>query len=70
MWVAHRDRGGGAVAVWSVFDPSGEWLGEVGIPRDLLLEDIGADRVAAVAYDDLGVIYVHVYDLVKPDAQP
>jgi hypothetical protein len=48
---------------WSVFDPSGQWLGEVQMPEGLRVTDIGEDYVLGITMDDLGVQYIHLYGL-------
>ena len=48
---------------WSVFDPGGVWLGEVTLPRNLRVYEIGADYVLGRLTDDLGVERVLVFEL-------
>jgi hypothetical protein len=49
-----------------VFDPDGRWLGDLDLPRGLRVDEIGADYIAGVERDTLGVEYVKVYRVVKP----
>lgn len=51
---------------WSVFDPSGRWLGGVSLPADLQVFEIGADYVLGATQDSLGVEYVEEHRLEKP----
>lgn len=51
---------------WSVFDPTGRWLGEVETPPGLEIEEIGDDYLVGVWVDDLDVEYVRLYSLEKP----
>jgi hypothetical protein len=51
---------------WSVFDPSGRWLGEVAMPARGRITDIGDDYLVGVWRDDLDVETVRMYRLDKP----
>jgi hypothetical protein len=51
---------------WSVFDPTGRWLGQVKTPGNFWVFDIGADYIAGLWRDDLDVEHVRVYALQKP----
>lgn len=51
---------------YDVFDPEGRFLGTVDTPEMRVME-IGCDFVAGVEMDELGVEYVAVYELVKPE---
>jgi len=53
---------------WSVFDPSGRWLGDVVVPAGGRVTEIGEDYLIGVWRDDLGVEAVRVYGLDKPGA--
>jgi len=48
---------------WSVFQPSGQWLGEVRMPSDLRVTDIGKDYVLGVRMDEDGVQYLQAFGL-------
>lgn len=48
---------------WGVFDPGGAFLGNLDVPSDFTITDVGRDRVTGVAVDDLGVGRVRVYRL-------
>lgn len=53
--------------LYDVFDPEGRFLGTVETPEMRVME-IGRDFVAGIETDELGVGYVAVYELVKPEA--
>ena len=48
---------------WSVFDPSGQWLGEVQMPEGLRVTDIGEDYIMGITMDDDGVQGLQSYKL-------
>jgi len=52
--------------VWSVFDAKGAYLGEVVVPGGLTVHDIGETHLMGKWTDDLGIEYVHVYEIEKP----
>lgn len=49
---------------WSVFDPSGRWLGDVLMPAHFQPHDIGADYVLGAAVDEDGVQSIVMYRLL------
>lgn len=49
-----------------MFAPEGRFLGTVETPK-MRVTEIGRDFVAGIETDELGVGYVTVYELVKPD---
>ena len=51
---------------WLVFSPSGRLLGEVAVPRDFGVQQIGSDWILAVRRDELDVEHVQLLPLVKP----
>ena len=65
LWVRHQVSASDSVRTWSVFGPTGSWLGEVNIPIGLTVEAIGREEILVVGRDDLDVQYVHLYRLVK-----
>jgi hypothetical protein len=69
LWVergtAGEDVGVEAVA-YLVFDPVGVLLGTVSVPPIRVLE-IGDDYVMGIHRDELGVEFVHTYELLKPN---
>lgn len=52
-------------ATWDVFSPEGKWITTLTTPPRLWPRDLGADHVAGVWIDDLGVHTVRVYALIK-----
>lgn len=54
---------------WSVFDPEGEWLGELSAPTGFRIDEIGEDYLLGVRRDDLGVERVTMFRLVREDAE-
>lgn len=54
------------VGEWSVFDPSGRWLGDVETPPRLEVMQVDGGHVVGVWVDELDVEHVHVYSLAKP----
>ena len=51
---------------WSVFNATGEWLGDVEFPKALRVFEIGDDYVVGVERDSDGVEYVKLYGIAKP----
>jgi hypothetical protein len=52
---------------WSVFDAEGAYQGEVLVPGALEVHDIGERHLVGRWTDELGVEYVHVYEIEKPE---
>ena len=46
---------------WRVFGAGGEWLGDVTVPTNLDVQDIGNNYILGVARDAFDVEYVHLY---------
>lgn len=55
-----------STAGWSVFDPEGLYLGDVAVPTDFRVTDIGRDYVLGVVTDEMDVERVLLYGLIKP----
>jgi hypothetical protein len=53
--------------LWTVLDERGRWLGEVALPEDLEVWEIGADYVLGVLDGYLGVEHVRKYRLIKEE---
>ncbi len=53
-----------------VFGGEGIWLGTVVLPDRFDLYDIGDDYVLGRWQDDLDVVHVQLYELVKPEQSP
>jgi hypothetical protein len=65
IWVEGYVAPGDASRSWHVFDPNGRYLGEVDVPREMRVTDVGADRVLGVWTDELDVPFVRVYELFR-----
>ena len=64
---------------WRVYDPEGVWLGDVTLPLGILspcvrgtdpcrpIHEIGGDYILMNHRDDLGVVRVKKYRLIKTD---
>ncbi|MGH7503576.1 MAG: hypothetical protein ACREL7_17755 [Longimicrobiales bacterium] len=50
---------------WTVFDPTGRWLGTVEMPDGLQVLEIGRDYVLGLLKDEMDVERVSMYTLVK-----
>ncbi|NIY09436.1 MAG: hypothetical protein GWN02_14640 [Gemmatimonadetes bacterium] len=57
---------GDTARVWTVFDPDGRWLGDVVVPTELRVTDVGEDYVLGVWRDADGVQTIRSFELVKP----
>ncbi len=66
LWVMHVRVPGEVDRGWSVFSSVGRWLGDVRVPVELRVTDIGVDHVVGVWRGEDGVQTIRVYDLVKP----
>lgn len=66
LWIAHVPTPEDQDRPWSVFDPSGRWLGEVHVPAPLQLTDIGQDYVVGVWRAANGVQSIRRFPLLKP----
>lgn len=66
LWVEnYRHPWEASPRMWSVFGRDGRWLGDVELPDDLQVYEIGADYVAGIERDEIGVEHVRVYTLEK-----
>ncbi len=61
-WVL-RQRTGGR---WTVVSPGGRRIASVAMPDDFRLTAVGADRVAGISKDSLGLEHVRVYRVERP----
>lgn len=50
---------------WSVFDPTGVWLGDVTVPPDITIFEIGSDYIMASRRDELGVERLVLHRILK-----
>jgi hypothetical protein len=65
LWVHRFRRPGYGEELWTVFASDGAMLGDVVMPGDLEVTDIGSDYVLGVARDELGIERVRFYRLRK-----
>ena len=67
LWVKHYrpDWQEEKRSLWSVFDATGQWMGEVEIPVVVAVFQIGTNYVLGMREDDLGVETVVVFALTK-----
>ena len=63
LWVQHFPRPGEAQGTWSIFDPTGAWLGELNVPGRLRITEIGTDYVLGIFRDEFGEQSVRRYVL-------
>lgn len=66
VWLRAYVSPGAETARWTVLDAEGRWLGEVPLPAEMRVMEIGADYLLAVRKDDLDVERVELYRLQKP----
>ncbi len=66
LWVGSRTRDSQGMGPFGVFDRSGRWLAEVGVPRDLVeILGVGDDYVLASWRDEFDVAYLRLYRLER-----
>jgi hypothetical protein len=66
VWVQHTRRPHESRHTWTVFDPGGQWLGNIAMPGGFSPFDVGNDYVLGVWRDDLEIEHVQLYSLNKP----
>jgi len=52
---------------FSLFDPSGRWLGRLELPTGGGVTEIGADYLMGIWIDELEVQTIRMYGLKKPE---
>lgn len=67
LWLGLYDFSRLSSSSFAVVSRMGEWLGLVGLPRDIRILDIAEDLVLGVESNDLGVQALVLYQLEKPD---
>jgi hypothetical protein len=67
LWVQEYRVDPEAPDHWTVLDPDGRVAGAAELPADFRLLDIGRDYVLGRWVDDLGVSYVRLYRLTRPE---
>ena len=66
LWARHfKELGVTGHETWSVFLPTGQFLGWVRTPEGLLVRDIGADYLLGVWVDSFDVQHVRLYSLYR-----
>jgi hypothetical protein len=63
VWLGPYETPFGAFGPWRVFDHEGRYVGEINVPRQLRVLDIGSDWILGVWQDDLGVETVRLHGL-------
>ncbi|MGD2067620.1 MAG: hypothetical protein PVI57_02970 [Gemmatimonadota bacterium] len=66
VWVQAYAPPGVEPTRWSVFDPEGTLLGDVELPRDFEVMDIGPDYVLGTFVDEYDVEHVRLHRIVRP----
>jgi hypothetical protein len=70
LWVESSRHAGDRQAMWTVFAPNGTLLGDVALPRELQIFEIGRDYIIGRDRDDLGVERVKMLRVTKPAGSP
>jgi len=66
LWVSGYHLGSARKPTrFTVFDPDSRWLGEMTVPENFQVFEIGEDYVLGVATDELDVEHVRMYGLVR-----
>lgn len=63
LWVGEYPLPSGNTHVFHIFDPEGRLAGELALPKELEVAEIGAGYLLAVVHDEMGVEYLHKYEL-------
>jgi hypothetical protein len=67
LWVEETRLSDDAPYRWTILDPAGRVAGAIDLPPRFRLEDVGADYVLGCWVDELGVNYVRMYALSRPE---
>lgn len=67
LWVADYALPGADSSAWTIFDSSGKLSGRLTAPQGLHILEIGEDYLLGVYRDDLGVEYLRMYALERPE---
>jgi hypothetical protein len=65
VWAGEYTRYPAVPVTWTVLASSGELLGEVAVPPQFRVLQIGGDWILGVGRDELDVEYVRLYRLLK-----
>lgn len=66
VWTRNYPLPGETTHTWSVFDPEGVWLGEVGVPAMVTVYEVGPGFVLGRQLDELDVERVVVFEVLEP----
>lgn len=66
LWISEYAQYRESPEAWSVFHPDGMYLGDVRVPANTDLLDIGSTMAVGRARDELGVERIAVWRLIKP----
>ena len=67
LWVEEYRVPGEETRVTTIFNPEGRMVGSVVLPSGLQVYEIGADYLLGRSVDDLGVEYLRLYSLTRPE---
>lgn len=67
LWVEETRITEDEPRIASIFDPEGRAVGSVTLPARLRIFEIGTDYILGAYADDLGVEYLRMYPLTRPD---
>ena len=51
---------------WTIFNDTGEMLGNPSLPERFVISEVGDDYVLGVWEDELEIEHVRMYELIKP----
>jgi hypothetical protein len=63
LWAGHAVAHTDTAAVWSIFSPAGEWLGDLSLPSGLTVSHVSERHLTGILRDDDGVESVAVFPL-------
>lgn len=63
LWVGEYPRPDSNSRLFHIFDTEGRLVAELDLPRKLEILEIGVDYLLAVVHDEMGVEYLHRYNL-------
>ena len=66
LWVEEYRLLGVETPIWNIFDPDGVLVGQVSLPLDVGILEIGADYLLGIRFDEMDVEYVELYGLERP----
>jgi hypothetical protein len=67
LWVEEYRLPGEETRATTIFDPEGKMVGSVVLPSGFQVSEIGVDYLLGRAVDDLGVEYLRLYSLTRPE---